>query len=168
MIVDPGCASRAPSATVGSGVASAELVLRFDTSEHYYGQREILWAVAALAARPDLVRGRDVIHIIDDDDAMAGLHCGYLSNVGAGLLVNAYHALQIALNCEVHCVKVEGDRNAGGPPSHADPQAVASALARLGLPEERLSFDDNPFIPSADDFSSPISVWFELVQASES
>ena len=81
-------------------------------------------------------------------------------------LVNAYHSLQIALNCDVEFVYRDRARNFGGPDGCTEVRSLIRALRNLGLPDGSFRFTEDPFVPTEADFRSPASVWFSLARSS--
>ena len=74
---------------------------------------------------PKLLAGRQIMHFIDNQGACAGLVKGYSRATDAGLIVNAFHAFNVVLRCNVYFEYV---------PTKANPADLSS---RLGLDELR-------------------------------
>ena len=106
--------------------------------------------------------------MVDDPKALAALRRGYASNVFAGYIVNAYHALQISLGCSVAFRLCDKHRNPGGPMTCDGPRAIRRALRSLGLPRDSFRATSDPFVPTLTDFTSPPSVWLGLARAGSS
>ena len=89
---------------------------RFAHKEQYIGQLEILAAVSVYLSLPGL-RGRDVIHFIDNSGSMAALCKGYSCDLDSVRLVHSFHALNESLRANVWFNYVPSGANISDLPS---------------------------------------------------
>jgi hypothetical protein len=64
----------------------------------YIGQLELLYAQAVYTSAPKTLKGRKVIHFIDNTSAVAGLVKGHSMVCDSAMIVNAFHAFNVHLN----------------------------------------------------------------------
>ena len=76
------------------------------------GQCEILAANVPYYSLPDLFRGRQVIHWIDNTFAISCLIHGYSGRPDSALLVNAFNMFNAGFRCRIHYEYVEITRTA--------------------------------------------------------
>ena len=81
-------------------LSPAEMAL-FAQRKQQVGQLEVLGDVAPYSSCPDQLRGRDVIHFIDNTGALFGLSKGYYGEVDGARLVHAFHATTAATDANV-------------------------------------------------------------------
>ena len=67
----------------------------------YIAQGELLAAVAAYETFPQILRGRRVMHFIDNTQALAAIVKGYAGQPDLATLVNAFHEAVLELRCYV-------------------------------------------------------------------
>ena len=77
------------------------IISEFREREQYVGQLEVLAAVSAYTSRADQLRGRDVIHFIDNVGAYSGLGKGYSRDVASGRMISVFHTMNVALGANV-------------------------------------------------------------------
>ena len=81
------------------------------------GQCEILAATAVYSSLPEILRGRRVIHFIDNTSAISCLLHGYSGKPDSALLVNAFHLYNAGLKADIHFEYVESKANVADLPS---------------------------------------------------
>ena len=84
------------------------------------GQCEILAATAVYSSLPELLRGRRVIHFIDNTSAISCLLHGYSGKPDSALLVNAFHLYNAGLKADIHFEYVESKANVADLPSRGE------------------------------------------------
>ena len=123
----------------GSAEAYSALVLPFwfyeflrPDLETYITQVELVAAVAAYYTFPDMLRGRAVVHFVDNTGALSAMVHGYARKPDCARLVNAYHAQSVALRCLVWGEWVPSKANPADIPtrSERDGEMPASAVWR--------------------------------------
>ena len=95
----------------------ASLLDRFQMRRQYVGQLEVLAAVAAYTTFPGLIRGREVVHFIDNTGALFGLMKGYTRDVDSARLVHSFHTICAALGSRVWLAYVASKANLADLPS---------------------------------------------------
>ena len=89
-------------------------------------QVEILAAVLAYTSRPDQLRGRDIIHFIDNSGAEAGLVRGYSRDVDSARMASIFHTVAAALGANVWFEYVASKANIADLPSRGDFELLRS------------------------------------------
>ena len=84
------------------------------------GQCEILAATAVYSSLPQILRGRRVIHFIDNTSAISCLLHGYSGKPDSALLVNAFHLFNAGLKADIHFEYVESKANVADLPSRGE------------------------------------------------
>ena len=69
--------------------------------------KKILAATAVYSSLPQILRGRRVIHFIDNTSAISCLLHGYSGKPDSALLVNAFHLFNAGLKADIHFEYVE-------------------------------------------------------------
>ena len=69
---------------------------------------------------PDLFKGREAIHWIDNTSAISCLLHGYSGKVDSALLVNAFHLFNAGLRVRIHFEYVESKANVADLPSRQE------------------------------------------------
>ena len=108
-----------------------DVLQAFVHRKQYIGQLELLAAVAAYTTFPDILRGRRVIHWIDNTSALAGLIKGYARAPDSARIVHAFHAFNAGLQADVRFEYVAFKANIADMPSRGD----VSLLRRLNAQE---------------------------------
>jgi hypothetical protein len=98
------------------------------------GQCEILAASAVYTSMPDLFRGREAIHWIDNTSAISCLLHGYSGKLDSALLVNAFHLFNAGLRVRVHFEYVESKANVADLPSRQEFTYLLLSLAARRVP----------------------------------
>ena len=102
----------------------------------YIGQLELLYCVASYASLPHVFSGRQVIHFVDNTSACAALVKGYARPVDSGLIVNAFHALNVGLHADVFFEYVRSAANVADLPSRGALGELRRVLRRVGIAAE--------------------------------
>ena len=76
--------------------------------------------MAPYSSCPEQLRGRDVIHFIDNTGALFGLSKGYYGEVDCARLVHAFHATTAAIDAIVWFEYVASEANIADLPSRGD------------------------------------------------
>ena len=122
----------------------ASLLDRFQMRQQYVGQLEVLAAVAAYTTFSDLLRGREVIHFIDNTGALFGLMKGYARDVDSARLVHSFHAICAALGSRVWLAYVASKANLADLPSRGSfvllEQELGSSWVEFTFPPLHLSW----------------------------
>ena len=111
----------------GSAAVPASLLAKFRPREQYVGQLEVLAAVAAYTSRPDQLRGRDVIHFIDNSGALFGLAKGYSADVDSARLISVFHVVNAAVAANTWFEYVPSGANISDLPSRGEFELLRSA-----------------------------------------
>jgi hypothetical protein len=93
---------------------------RFVEREQYIGQLELLGAVAVYYTLPHLLRGRHVVHYIDNASAMAALVKGYSGAPDSARIIHSFWALATGLRVVPWFEWVASDANVADWPSRGD------------------------------------------------
>ena len=122
----------------------ASVLDRFQMRQQYVGQLEVLAAVAAYTTFPAIVRGREVIHFIDNTGALFGLMKGYARDVDSARLVHSFHAICAALGSRVWLAYVASKANLADLPSRGSfeflEQELGSSWVDFVFPPLHLSW----------------------------
>ena len=127
--------------------------------KQYIGQLELLYAVAPYTSCPDLFRGRQVIHFIDNTSACAALVKGYSRAIDSGLIVNAFHAYNLGLRADVFFEYVRSAANPADMPSRDAMGELWDLLGSVGLAQH--AREVRTFLPSFDTWDAPADQLFE-------
>ena len=90
------------------------------------GQLEVLAAVAAYTSRPEQLKGRDVIHFIDNTGAIFGIAKGYSADLDSARLISVFHTLNAALGANVWFEYVASAANIADLPSRGELELLLS------------------------------------------
>ena len=101
-------------------VVPPELMALFAPRMQYVGQLEVLAAVVPYSSRPEQLRGRDVIHFIDNTGALYGMANGYSGDDDSARLIHAYHCILGAVDANVWLEYVPSGANIADHPSRSD------------------------------------------------
>ena len=93
---------------------------RFAPKQQYVGPLEVLGGVAPYSSLPEVFRGRDVIHFIDNTGALFGLAQGSSSDPDSARLIHAQHSLAAALDVNVWYEYVASGANIADLPSRGE------------------------------------------------
>ena len=109
-----------------SAAVPESIIAQFEEREQYVGQLEVLAAVAAYTSRDAQLRGRDVIHFIDNVGAYSGLTKGYSRDVDSGRMISVFHTMNAALGANVWFEYVPSKANIADLPSRGDFELLRS------------------------------------------
>ena len=126
------------------------VIISFIKKKQYIGQCEILAAVCVYFTFPDLCRGREIIHWIDNESAIQGLKNGYSPKGDSAKLINAFHMFNAGLKADVWFEYVESAANVADAPSRLD----FGLLQQMGANYKLM------VIPEVEDFFRPLEQWF--------
>ena len=101
-------------------VLTADEMALFAPRKQQVGQLEVLAGVAPYMSCPGQLRGRDVIHFIDNTGALFGLTKGYYGEVDGARLVHAFHATTAAIDSNVWFEWVASVANIADLPSRGE------------------------------------------------
>ena len=119
-------------------------------------QLEVLAGVAAYTSRPEQLRGRDVIHFIDNTGALMGLAKGYSADVDSARLISVFHVVNAAVAANTWFEYVASGANISDLPSRGDFELLRSKAyegPRVPAPGQQ---------PGAMEFKvewPPVGVW---------
>jgi hypothetical protein len=109
------------------------------TRQQYVGQLELLAAIAVYYSLAVVLRGRQVVHYIDNSGAMAILVKDYSSDIESAQLVNTFYALTSALEVDVWFDYVKSAANIADWPSRGQVE-FAHEVNATRIEGERLKF----------------------------
>ena len=130
----------------------------------YVGQLELLAAVAVYYSLAAELRGREVIHFIDNAGAMACLVKGSSAELDSSLLVHTFWALAAALDIDVWFEFVYSEANIADWPSRGDIAFMRdlspefdpeSDLVRVEVPSVTSWGDVDPLVASVPSAAPP-------------
>ena len=125
-----------------SSVFPDETTIRFFMrKEQYIGQLELLAATACYYSLPDIFRGREVIHFVDNTSAIAALIKGYSGAPDSSRIVHAFHSLNAGLRTNVWFQYVASKANVADLPSRGAHDELMEVLERFG---HRCEIDSEP------------------------
>jgi len=149
-----------------SSVFPDETTIRFFMRKgQYIGQLELLAATACYYSLPDIFRGREVIHFVDNTSAIAALIKGYSGAPDSSRIVHAFHSLNAGLRTNVWFQYVASKANVADLPSRGAHDELMEVLKRFG---HRSDIDSEPVemvIPPFDKWDAPFTVWLEHAAA---
>lgn len=103
------------------GPGDAEYFRRFAPNKRtYIAQAELIVAIAAYLTLPELLRGRAVMHFIDNTVALSAIVNGYASKADCAAMVNSFHETILALRSYLWAEWVPSAANIGDWPSRPD------------------------------------------------
>ena len=88
--------------------------------KQYIGQLELLAAVVAYTTFPEELRGRHVVHWVDNESAVYGLVKGYSGSPDSARVINLYHACITQLGVTPWVEYVHTDDNLADDPSRGE------------------------------------------------
>ena len=139
---------------------------RFVERGQQIGQVELYGALLPYLTLPaDRLRGRRVMHWIDNSSACAALVKGYSSAVDSGRIVHALHATLAGLGVRAWFEYVRTDANVSDKPSREDLSATRYALGECmgdSLREELVSEPVESVLPTAAQLDGASSYWLDM------
>jgi hypothetical protein len=131
-----------------------EFIAKLVARRQQIGQLEIAAGVTPYLSLPDdaleRLKGRDVIHWIDNTSAQAALVKGYARAVDSAKMVHVFHAVNMHLRCNAYFAYVPSAANVADLPSRGDTQFL---VERLGSELVASRF------PSVDDWLGGAEQW---------
>jgi hypothetical protein len=141
--------------------AGKEWTDKFDPNKkQYIGQFEMLYASGSLETLGSILKGRQIIHFIDNTSALAGLIKGYASMHDMGFMVNAYHAMALGLECETYFEYVRSEANVADMPSRQAMRELERVLKKAGFQEKEISRLVYR-LPSIEEWQQPADKWVQ-------
>ena len=98
------------------------------------GQLELLGAVAPYYSLGPYLKGKRIIHWIDNTAALAGIAKGYSSKPDSARIIHAFHSLGVVLQAEVHFEYVASEANVADLPSRGDFDFLVDTLHSTLVP----------------------------------
>lgn len=138
-----------------SMVVPSDVMEAFVERRQYIGQLELLAAVAAYTTFADELRGRRVIHWIDNTSALAALIKGYSRAPDSARIVHAFHAFNVGLRASCWLEYVASKANIADMPSRGD----------FGLLEELGSEERECILPPTDSWDEAAGEWMRRAAA---
>uniref|UniRef100_A0A7S4F9Y6 Uncharacterized protein n=1 Tax=Chrysotila carterae TaxID=13221 RepID=A0A7S4F9Y6_CHRCT len=132
-----------------------EVLEEFVPSTQYIGQLKLLAAVAAYCTFARELKGRRVIHWIDNTSALAALIKGYSSRPDSALIVHAFHAFNVRVGARVWFEYVSSKSNIADLPSRGE----FRMLHELG------SIQRHCVLPPLESWRAAAADWVELAIA---
>ena len=119
------------------------------------GPCELIAGIAPYLTLPDLFRGRDVMHWIDNTGALSALIKGYSGKPDLARITSMFHMFNCGLQSRVYFEYVESKANVADLPSR-DSFEFLNALRSVSV-DMRL--------PSVDEWDASLSYWRDLATA---
>ena len=169
LIVRPGCRGHdglpEPRVLVSGEVTPQELFDAFiEEKKTYIGQLELLWGAVPKASVPELYAGTTSIDFIDNTGAVVGLIKGYATQVDSAHIVNADHAMGMALGTHSFREYVRTDANIADLPSRGKWEELVQVLVEaLGIAPERIEYVVAR-MPPLQEWMRPASAWIRAVE----
>ena len=147
----PGDGDYCPAKWVhGSYIVPEWLMALFLQRKQYIGQLELLAAVGVYRSVPEL-RGRRIVHYIDNTSALCGLIKGYSRAADSARVVHAFHSFNLGLGAEAWFQYMASKGNIADLPSRGE----FELLHELG------SVEVDFVVPSFQEWSEPAGAWLE-------
>jgi hypothetical protein len=132
--VKPGCTGWTHSDLIIGPSVMACLQMR----TQYVTQLEYLAGIVPYTSRPDALRGRDVIHFVDNTGALFGLAKGSSMDEDSARLAHTFHCAASALDANVWLEYVASGANLADHPSRGDfalLHSMGSVRFEIALPD---------------------------------
>ena len=97
----------------------------------YIAQAELAIAVAVWYTIPSVLRGRSVMHFIDNTTALAAIVKGYAARADCAVLVNCFHEAVFELRSHLWAEYVPSKANPGDHPTRPDTEHLVPASAEF-------------------------------------
>ena len=136
----------------GADPVPASLTACLVPKQQNIGQYELLAGFAPYLSLPELLRGRDVMHWIDNTSAAAVLVRGYSGRPDSAHVANMFHLFNSRLRSRIYFEYVESKANVADLPSRCD----YTLLSRMGALRVPLR------LPRASEWFLPLSHWTSL------
>ena len=121
-IIDPGCSTRDIAPAIlhcDRALTLAELLTFSHHKKTLIMQAEIAAAEWVFFSNTERLRGRRVIHFIDNTGALSAMLYGYARKIDCARMVNSFHLLLAALQLRVYFEWVPSEANTSDLPSRA-------------------------------------------------
>ena len=121
------------------------------------GQCELTAGIAPYLSLPDLFRGREVLHWIDNSSAGSALIKGYSGKPDSAHLTNIFHMFNCGLRARVWFEYVESKANVADLPSRGEFSYLLHELLSVAVPMR---------VPEPAEWDAPLSHWRDLATSS--
>ena len=121
------------------------------------GQCELTGGIAPYLSLPDLFRGREVLHWIDNSSAGSALIKGYSGKPDSAHLTNIFHMFNCGLRARVWFEYVESKANVADLPSRGEFSYLLHELLSVTVPMR---------VPEPAEWDAPLSYWRDLAISS--
>ena len=118
----------------GALACGPDVIAELEARKQQIGQLELLGAVAPYYSLAPYLKGRRVLHWIDNTAALAGIAKGYSSKPDSARIIHSFHALGISLQADVHFEYVASEANIADLPSRGDFDFLTSTLGSVLVP----------------------------------
>ena len=138
---------------------------QFQRRKQQIGQVELVGALVPYLSLPGLLRGRKVLHWIDNSSAVAAAVKGYSKAVDSARIVHALHATMAGLGIRAWFEYVRTDANVSDKPSREDLSEMRYALGEEVSAAVRASLVSEPvpcILPDVSDWSRLAAEWIGL------
>ena len=115
------------------------------------------------ATLPHIFAGRHVLHFIDNTWALAALVSGYATAIDSGLIVNAFHALNVGLCADIYFEYVRSAANIADLPSRGALRELLRVLRRLGMGGAATRV--RGVFPPIESWAAPATKWLQAAQS---
>ena len=126
------------------------------------GQVELVGALVPYLSLPMLLRGRRVLHWIDNSSAVAAAVKGYSYAADSARIVHGLHASLLALGVRAWFEYVRTDANVSDKPSREDLSTACYALGEVMGEAITGRLDSVPVasvLPDVSDWRDPAAAW---------
>ena len=113
------------------------MLQRLKLKQTYIGQHELLAEIAPYLTLPHVSRGRQVVHFVDNESALAASISGYSGQADSSRLINVFHLVRVKLQCNVWFYYVPSESNLSDWPSRGrlrDVIAMGARAVRMRIP----------------------------------
>ena len=115
-----------------------EIIQELEVRRQQIGQLELLGAVAPYYSLAPFLKGKRIMHWIDNTAALAGIAKGYSSKPDSARIIHAFHALGVKLDVDTHFEYVASEANVADLPSRGEfeflEHNLGSTLVPLTIP----------------------------------
>ena len=118
----------------GALACGPEVIAELEARKQQIGQLELLGAVAPYFSLAPYLKGRRVIHWIDNTAALAGIAKGYSSKPDSARIIHSFHALGLSVQADVHFEYVASEANVADLPSRGEFEFLTTNLGSTLVP----------------------------------
>ena len=148
-----------------SALLPPSLIASFRPRRQQIGQVELVGALVPYLSLGERLRGRRVLHWIDNSSAVAAACKGYSGAPDSARIVHALHATLAGLGVRAWFEYVRTDANVSDKPSREDLSATRYGLGECmgdSLREELVSEPVESVLPTAAQLDGASSYWLDL------